>query len=92
MRQRVGQLSLDAHYPHRHNRSLVGDVDFVDVPGTCDPNHGCGGGAPQDLRVELVDAKNHWYTIHKAVKRQMAAGEACRSNISRQDAQHLRLQ
>ena len=26
---------------------------------------------PQDLRVELVDAKNHWYTIDKAVKRQV---------------------
>ena len=25
----------------------------------------------RDLRVELVDAKNHWYTIHKAVQRQL---------------------
>ena len=30
-----------------------------------------GGAHPQELRVELVDAKNHWYTIHKNVVRQI---------------------
>jgi hypothetical protein len=72
-----GSSPLDAHYPHRYNRCLVGDVDFVDVPGTIDPDSRLWGGAhPQDLRVELVDAKNHWYTIDKAVRRQLAAGGA----------------
>jgi len=68
-----GGSPLDPHYPHRHHRSLVGDVDFVDLPPTVDPESRMWGGAhPQDLRVELVDAKNHWYTIDKAVRRQIA--------------------
>ena len=33
-----------------------------------------GGAHPQDLRIELVDAKNHWYTIHKNVRRQIDNG------------------
>ena len=70
-----GGSPLDAHYPHRHNRCLSGEVDFVDVPVTIDPESRLWGGAhPQDLRVELMDAKNHFYTIEKAVKRQLAAG------------------
>jgi hypothetical protein len=68
---------LDAHYPHRYNRLLAGEVDFVDVPPTIDPDSRLWGGAqPQDLRIELVDAKNHWYTLHKSLRRQMAAGAA----------------
>ena len=71
-----GNSPLDVHYPHRYNRSLVGDVDFVDVPPTVDVASRMWGGAhPQDLRIELVDAKNHWYTIEKNVVRQVAAGE-----------------
>ncbi len=66
-----GNSSLDPHYPHRFNKSLEGDVDFVDLPPTVDPQSRMWGGAhPQDLRVELVDAKNHFYTIDKAVRRQ----------------------
>lgn len=65
---------LDPHYPHRYNRSLVGDVDFVELPVTVDPESRMwGGGHPQDLRVELVDAKNHWFTMNKAVQRQLGA-------------------
>ena len=30
-----------------------------------------GGKHPLDLRVELVDAKNHFYTIDKALRRQL---------------------
>ena len=71
-----GNSSLDARYPHRYNRCLAGDVDFVDVPATIDPDSRMWGGAhPLDLRVELVDARNHWYTINKSVQRQLAAGE-----------------
>ena len=66
---------LDPHYPHRFNRSLVGDVNFVELPPTVDPDSRMWGGAhPQDLRVELVDAKNHWHTMNKAVQRQRAGG------------------
>ena len=72
-----GNSPLDAHYAHRYNRCLAGDLDFVDVPPTVDVDSRMWGGAhPQDLRIELVDAKNHWYTLHKNVQRQLAAGEA----------------
>jgi peptidoglycan/xylan/chitin deacetylase (PgdA/CDA1 family) len=68
-----GQNLLDPYYPHRYNRMLRGDVDFVDLPVTVDPDSRMWGGAhPLDLRVELVDAKNHWYTIDKSVRRQLA--------------------
>jgi hypothetical protein len=71
-----GDSPLDMHYPHRYNRCLTGDVDFVDVPPTVDVESRMWGGAhPQDLRIELVDAKNHWYTIHKNVQRQLQAGD-----------------
>ena len=67
-----GNSPLDPHYPHRFNKSLEGDVNFVDLPPTVDPQSRMWGGAhPQDLRVELVDAKNHFYTIDKAVRRQL---------------------
>jgi hypothetical protein len=68
-----GNSSLDPRYPHRYNRVLNGDVDFVDLPPTVDPDSRMWGGAhPQDLRVELVDAKNHWYTMDKSVRRQLS--------------------
>lgn len=63
---------LDAHYVHPCNRLLSGWLDFVELPNTVDPDSRMWGGKhPQDLRVELVDAKNHWYTIAKAVDRQL---------------------
>ena len=63
---------LDIHYANRYNRLLPGTLDFVDVPHTVDlESYMWGGKHPQDLRVELVDAKNHWYTIYKAVMRQI---------------------
>ena len=65
---------LDVHYAHRYNRVLAGDLDFVETPQTVDPDSRMWGGKhPQDLRVELVDAKNHYYTIAKAIERQLAA-------------------
>jgi hypothetical protein len=68
-----GGAPLDPHYAHRYNRVLAGDLRFVNLPPTVDPESRMWGGAhPQDLRVELVDAKNHWYTIDKAMKRQVA--------------------
>ena len=59
------------HYAHRYNRLLPGDMDFIEIPHTVDTDSRMWGGKhAQDLRVELVDAKNHWYTMFKAVKRQ----------------------
>lgn len=63
---------LDVHYAHRFNRVLPGDVDYVEIPPTVDAESRMWGGRhPLDLRIELVDAKNHGYTIDKAVRRQM---------------------
>jgi len=63
---------LDPYYPHPYNRVLSGNLDFVEIPITVDPESMMWGGKhPQDLRVELVDAKNHYYTIAKAVQRQV---------------------
>ena len=64
---------LDVHYAHRFNRSLPGDLDYVEIPLTVDPESRMWSGKhPQDLRVELVDAKNHGFLIRKTVERQVA--------------------
>lgn len=66
-----GGAPLGMRYGHRYHRALEGDVDYVEVPVTVDAESRMWGGKhPQDLRVELVDAKNHYYTIRKAVERQ----------------------
>jgi len=63
---------LDPHYAHPWNRVLSGGLDFVEIPVCIDPDSRLWGGKqPQDLRVELVDAKNHSFTIAKAIKRQL---------------------
>lgn len=65
---------LDIHYAHAYNRVLPGTLDLVNIPPTIDPDSRIWGGKqPQDLRIESVDAKNHWYTINKAVDRLIAA-------------------
>lgn len=64
---------LDIHYTNAYNRILPGSLDLVNIPLTIDPDSRMWGGKhPQDLRIELVDAKNQWYTIAKAVDRQIA--------------------
>lgn len=63
---------LFMHYAHAHNRVLPGDLDFVEMPATIDwESRMWGGKHPQDLRIELVDAKNHYYTIEKSLLRQI---------------------
>ncbi len=55
---------LFMHYAHPHNRVLPGALDFVEIPATIDwESRMWGGKHPQYLRVELVDAKNHFYTM-----------------------------
>jgi len=62
---------LTIHYANRWNRLLPGTMDFIEIPHTVDTeSYMWGGKHPQDLRVELVDAKNHWYTMYKAMIRQ----------------------
>jgi len=63
---------LFMHYVHPYNRVLIGDLDFVEIPITIDwESRMWGGKHPQDLRIELVDAKNHFYTIEKSFHRQI---------------------
>lgn len=63
---------LFMHYAHPDNRLLTGDLDFVEIPRTVDWESKLWGGKhPQDLRIELVDAKNHFYTIEKSLHRQV---------------------
>ena len=63
---------LDIHYANAYNRILLGKLDLVNVPLTIDPDSRMWGGAhPQDLRIELVDAENHWFTIKKEVDRKV---------------------
>jgi len=63
---------LFIHYAHAFNRLLPGELDFVEMPITVDwESRMWAGKHPQDLRVELVDAKNHYYTIEKSLKRQV---------------------
>jgi len=78
----------EPHYAHRWNRVLSGNLDFVELPATTDPDSRMWGGKhPQDLRIELVDAKNHYYTVQKAVQRQLDADApikailACTHNV-----------
>jgi len=63
-------------YANGANRLLPGDLDFVEIPVTVDPDSRMWGGKhSQDLRIELVDAKNHWYTMHKSLQRQLTEKE-----------------
>ena len=62
---------MDIHYANRYNRMYPGDLDFIDIPYTVDPESKIwGGNAYLALYIEQVDAKNHWYTIYKTVQRQ----------------------
>jgi hypothetical protein len=64
---------LSIHSTHRANRLLEGDMTLVEVPVTTDPDSMLwSGGHPQDLRVELFDAKNHRYMIDKVLTREQA--------------------
>jgi hypothetical protein len=59
------------HYAHPHNRLLEGGLDLVEVPITTDPDSMLWSGRhPQDIRVELFDAKNQRYMIDKMLQRE----------------------
>jgi len=64
---------LSVHSAHRANRLLEGDMELVEVPVTTDPDSMLwSGGHPQDLRVELFDAKNQRYMLDKVLAREQA--------------------
>jgi hypothetical protein len=63
---------LYAHYTDPNNRFLSGSLDLVELPFSVDTGSMIWGGIhPQDLRVELTDAKNHGFTIRKIMKNQI---------------------
>ena len=63
---------LFIHNANSCNRMLPGTMNFIEIPPTVDwESMMWGGRHPQDLRVELVDAKNHYYTIQKSLDRQV---------------------
>lgn len=64
---------MHVHRTHPANRLLEGDSDLIEVPITTDPESMMwSGGHPQDLRVELFDAKNQRYLIEKVLVREKA--------------------
>lgn len=68
--------SLYPHYAHSANRLIEdGDMDFLEVPVTADNECVMWGGlTPLELRVEMVNTKDHGYTIRKAIDKQMKLG------------------
>jgi len=72
-----GDSPLEVHYPHRYNRCLKGDVDFVDVPLTVDTESPVPDGKERhDLRIERGAAEQHRHIIHMNVVRQVAAADS----------------
>ncbi len=63
--------SPGVHFAHPSNRLLEGNLDLVEVPVTGDPDSMLWSGLhPQDLRVELFDAKDQFYMIDKMLARE----------------------
>ncbi len=59
------------HFAHAANRLLEGTTDLIEVPMTTDPDSMLWSGChPQDLRVELFDAKNQRFMIDKILRRE----------------------
>ncbi|MFO7696543.1 MAG: hypothetical protein R6X16_05245, partial [Anaerolineae bacterium] len=66
---------LDPHFAHAANRLLEGDLPLFEVPLTVDwESFMWGGRTPLELRIEMVDARAHGYTVRKAIRRQLDSG------------------
>jgi peptidoglycan/xylan/chitin deacetylase (PgdA/CDA1 family) len=75
--------SARVHYAHAANRLLEGELDLVEVPISTDPDSMLwSGGHPQDLRVELFDAKNQRYLIDKLIQREKASDGPCKAIVA----------
>jgi len=71
---------LDPHFAHAANRLLAGDgthgLNFLEVPLTVDwESIMWGGRTPLELRLEMVDARAHGFTIRKVIQRQLHEGK-----------------
>lgn len=60
---------------HKANRLLKGELDFLEIPATADWESVMWGGLTKlELRIEMVDARAHGFTIRKSVARQCNEG------------------
>ena len=74
---------LHVHYAHPANRLLEGGLDLVEVPITTDPDSMMWSGKhPQDLRVELFDAKNQRYMIDKILGREKQRPQSVKAIVT----------
>lgn len=68
---------MDAYRAGAANRLVPGSLDYVEVPVTADWESTMWGGLTKlELRIEMVDARAHGFTVRKNVERQKAAGAA----------------
>lgn len=68
--------NLYPHHAHKANRLLDGDMKFLEVPVTVDPESIMWGGlTPLELRIEMVDSRSHGFTIRKSVERQLVKNQ-----------------
>jgi len=57
------------------NRLLEGDMDFLEIPITADWESVMWGGLTKlELRIEMVDARSHGFTVRKNIDRQITEG------------------
>ena len=55
-----------AHYAHKANRLFPGDLDFYEIPLTCDQVRRRAPHLPMELRIEGGDPASHRQTIRQA--------------------------
>jgi len=55
------------HHAHKANRLYAGDLEFYEVPITCDQKHWRNAYLPGELRIEGGDAATHHRTIQVAL-------------------------
>jgi peptidoglycan/xylan/chitin deacetylase (PgdA/CDA1 family) len=60
------------YHTNKANRLIEGNMEFMEVPSTVDWESAMWGGlTPLELRIEMVDARAHGFTISKNVERQL---------------------
>lgn len=73
----------NVHFANPANRLLEGGLDLVEVPVATDPDSMLWSGQhPQDLRVELFDAKNQRFMIDKMLAREKARPQPVKAIVA----------
>ena len=64
--------SMLPYHTNRANRLLEGNMDFLEIPTTADWESSMWGGLTKlELRIEMVDARAHGFTVRKSVDKQI---------------------